>query len=263
VKFQGFVGPSYTLDSVNVDAQRCVNMYPELIESGSGKEGQQYYLKSTPGLENLLFDLSGAGDEVIRLIHFANPPFDPLAGPLHASISPPTRIFVVAGIRLYRLEYDGATWDVEHLKEDGALEVFRHGNGVSPINAVSTQNGLGETVFVDGSGFLQYLDGSGVPKGNSIYRYKRTKVTDTTYTETVKTVTYSLVDYLDWLATHVALIDGYLIFNKKNTDQFQVSDWNTFNLDPINYASSEGDPDKIMALIACRPNCIDINEKTI
>lgn len=44
----GFVGPSYTSQSLNADAQRCVNWYPEAIESGQGKSAMALY--PTPGL---------------------------------------------------------------------------------------------------------------------------------------------------------------------------------------------------------------------
>lgn len=50
MRFQGFVGPSYTLQSVNADCQRCVNLYPEMNEVGRGKEGEVAALVSTPGL---------------------------------------------------------------------------------------------------------------------------------------------------------------------------------------------------------------------
>lgn len=65
MKLEGFIGQAYTLDSPNVDAQRCVNLYPEVIESGKGKEGQVAYFRGTPGLE--LFE--EIGDGPIRCIH--------------------------------------------------------------------------------------------------------------------------------------------------------------------------------------------------
>ena len=43
-----FVGPSYQLDNRKADVQRTVNMYPQRVESGSGKA--QFILKSVPGL---------------------------------------------------------------------------------------------------------------------------------------------------------------------------------------------------------------------
>jgi len=83
MKFTGFIGPAYTLKSVSVDAQRCINLYPEKIESGNGKEGSIAYLKSTPGLELLL--TVGAGP--IRLTH----------------VDSIGRILVVSGNKLYRV----------------------------------------------------------------------------------------------------------------------------------------------------------------
>jgi hypothetical protein len=54
VRFPGFIGPSYTLQSVNVDCQRCVNLFPEINALGTGKEREVASLVSTPGLRLLL-----------------------------------------------------------------------------------------------------------------------------------------------------------------------------------------------------------------
>lgn len=43
-----FVGPSYNLANRKADVQRTVNMYPQKVESGSGKA--QFILRSVPGL---------------------------------------------------------------------------------------------------------------------------------------------------------------------------------------------------------------------
>jgi len=45
----GFVGPTYTSQSVIADSQRCMNWYPESIESGQGKSPLAFY--PTPGLK--------------------------------------------------------------------------------------------------------------------------------------------------------------------------------------------------------------------
>lgn len=50
MKFQGFIGPSYTLQSVNIDAQKTVNLIPQMNESGFGKEGAVMSFVGTPGL---------------------------------------------------------------------------------------------------------------------------------------------------------------------------------------------------------------------
>jgi hypothetical protein len=54
MRFTGFIGPSYTLQSVNVDCQRCVNLYPEVNALGTGKERETASLVPTPGLRLLL-----------------------------------------------------------------------------------------------------------------------------------------------------------------------------------------------------------------
>lgn len=53
MRFPGFIGPSYTLQSVTVDAQRCVNLYLEIDETGTGNEGEPMSLVGTPGLRLL------------------------------------------------------------------------------------------------------------------------------------------------------------------------------------------------------------------
>lgn len=50
MRFPGFIGPAYTLRSVDVDCQRCVNLYPEMDEQKTGKEGEVFSLVGTPGL---------------------------------------------------------------------------------------------------------------------------------------------------------------------------------------------------------------------
>lgn len=53
MRLQGFIGGSYTLQSVSVDSQRCINLYPELDEEGTGDEGEVASLVGTPGLRLL------------------------------------------------------------------------------------------------------------------------------------------------------------------------------------------------------------------
>lgn len=58
-RFPGFVGPSYGLQSVNADCQRCVNLFPQLSEIGLSEAGEQAALFRTPGLT--LLGTIGAG----------------------------------------------------------------------------------------------------------------------------------------------------------------------------------------------------------
>ena len=58
-RFPGFIGPSYTLRSLNMDCQRCVNYYPEMDELMTGKEKEIAALVMTPG--ERLFGNYGTG----------------------------------------------------------------------------------------------------------------------------------------------------------------------------------------------------------
>ncbi len=86
MRFRGFVGPSYTLPSVNFDCQRTINLYPEFDELGTGKEGEVAALVGTPGLQ-LLVTL-GTG---------------PVRGLYRSSNN---RLFAVSYNKLYELDSD-------------------------------------------------------------------------------------------------------------------------------------------------------------
>lgn len=68
MRIPGFAGPTYTLRSVNADAQRTINLYPERNEMGMGKEQESFYLIGTPGLNK---ELTLAADDNGRALHRA------------------------------------------------------------------------------------------------------------------------------------------------------------------------------------------------
>lgn len=49
-KLNGFIGGAYELRSKNLDAQRCINLYPVIDETGQGKDGDVGMLIGCPGL---------------------------------------------------------------------------------------------------------------------------------------------------------------------------------------------------------------------
>lgn len=53
MRIKGFIGAAYTLRSVNIECQRCVNLYPEIDESQGAADGEVGALVSTPGLRVL------------------------------------------------------------------------------------------------------------------------------------------------------------------------------------------------------------------
>lgn len=50
MRFKGFIGPSYQVASVEIDCQRSINLYPQLDEAQTGKDGEVMALIGTPGL---------------------------------------------------------------------------------------------------------------------------------------------------------------------------------------------------------------------
>lgn len=92
--YQGFIGPSYTLDSVEIDAQRCVNWYPKNNEVGKGKFGQVSSLIATPGLRLL----TTIGNGPIRGCYRATNGY----------------LYVVSGSNLY---YVDSNWDAQEIGE--------------------------------------------------------------------------------------------------------------------------------------------------
>jgi hypothetical protein len=93
----GFVGPSYTSQSVNADCQLTQNLYPEHDESGQGKS--EWQLLPTPGLT--LFCATG------------NP--NPVRGMTNAN----RRCFVVTGDTLVEVYSDGTFLPLGVVGNDG------------------------------------------------------------------------------------------------------------------------------------------------
>lgn len=103
----GFIGPSYQLRAVSVDAQRCVNLYPEMNEIGAGKNREVASLVSTPGLE--------------RIATLESP-----SRGLHTSGS--GRLFAVNGTKLYEITTSAAIeWGT---LETGSGRVGMADNGI-------------------------------------------------------------------------------------------------------------------------------------
>ena len=61
VKLKGWNKGSYALSARNIDCERCVNLFPSISEEGTGKEQEQAFLQSIPGLTTEYF-LSSYGN---------------------------------------------------------------------------------------------------------------------------------------------------------------------------------------------------------
>jgi hypothetical protein len=211
MKLNGFVGPAYQLPALKANCQRSVNWYPELDESGFPKDGQVAFLKSTPGYRKI-FEL---GTGPIRLIHFDGLQND------DGTYLQLNRLFVVSGSSVFRLEYGSGGWDISEL---GSLNTSS-----GPVSAASITQDYGVTVFVDGS--------------DENYVYHKTTSSAESF-ETFTAAGYVPVER----ATQVKWCQGFLVFIVENSNQFYVSQWNSLTVDPLDFATAEGNPDTIVGV---------------
>lgn len=115
MKFEGFVGPSYALSSLAADAQRAVNLYPEAVESGSGKA--KYIYRTTPGALN-----------------WAVLPTGPVRGLFVAGGGDFEVLYAVGGSKLYRVDSAGVATELGDVGTDAAdspAQIFPNGEGTA------------------------------------------------------------------------------------------------------------------------------------
>lgn len=120
MRYPGFIGPTYQLQSPRASADRCVNLYLEIIESNSAPNGEVGYFPKVPGLKTAL--TIGAG---------------PIRG---AYVTNTGRLAVVSGNKLYSVLYSiEAGWTA---KESGTLVT-----STGPVDMADNGNQL---MVVDG-----------------------------------------------------------------------------------------------------------------
>lgn len=225
MKLQGFIGPAYQLQSVAVDAQRCINLFPEAIESGAGKAGQVAYLKSTPGLTQLF----SVGPGPIRLVHIENFERD---NPVEKAV-----VYVVSGSEVWACSYQYGAWST---KLCGSISTAT--GAVSAHSIKKSTSPRYQTVFVDGDN--NYL--------------VRSDDYDGGYASFGNFASFAFPPVLG--ATQVTWIDGYLIMIAKDTSRFYVSDWQGLTFNALSFASAEGNPDNIVGLASLNRDLILFNK---
>src|SRR5438046_2428066 len=147
-KFPGFIGPSYTARSMNVDARRCVNLFPELDELGTGAEHEIAALVGSPGL----IKLSTAG-------------LGPCRGLYYSSVG---RSFMVSGATLYEVTAPVTPIPMGTLVT-GLGSILMTDNGVDLVLADGVKgytfrfatnmfNPIGDPDFPAGANVAQFLD---------------------------------------------------------------------------------------------------------
>lgn len=283
MRFQGFIGPSYTLQSPNVDAQRCINLYPEMDEAGTGKEREVMSLVGTPGL-NLLQTI-GSG---------------PIRGDYTSSLGV---LYVASGNTLYSVDSDwNATPLGQLLTSTGPVSFADNG-----LQVVCVDGPYGYYVTI-GEGTIIQTDTITVNTATNGHDYQgiinddpwsytagpsdttstiataiasainaisdvvvtaiatnavvaiTPQIPGTPFTDTssdalltITSVQSSFAQITDpnFLgANQVTFQDGYLIFNKPGTQQFYLSGLLALTFDPTDIGSKEGSPDSIVGLIS-------------
>lgn len=111
-----FIGPSYTSLSVNVDAQRSLNLYPEIVESQTGKN--RVVLYGTPGLTSPFCTLANA--------------------PVRGLWAGEDRLFAVGGSKLYEISSGGVATllgDVTTDATNSPAQMFPNGTQLFVVSA--------------------------------------------------------------------------------------------------------------------------------
>ncbi len=181
------IGPSYVARSVNFDASRTVNLYPEA--SGSGQSKTIAMLIGCPGLARWL---TSAGGGVRGLLRFSATVSIVVIGPNVYLVSPAAVATLIGTI-------DALTTPVS-MASNGTVAMLVTG----PNGYVVTPGSLNVAQIPD-------PDFSGADR----------------------------VDY----------IDGYFVFNKPGTQQFQITSLLGTAVEPLDFASAEGAPDLLISLI--------------
>ena len=236
MKFEGFIGPTYNLSSVNVDCQRCINLIPEVIQSGTGKEGVRYYYKSAEGLQSA----ASVGGGPIRMVHMD------LSG----------QIIVVSGTSVYRmLQTVGGVESINVVKIGdiglNQLDPAPQVDETLQVKAVSGYNPDGSywTIIVDGSWQNYYYTHDLTGSTESFFAFK-----DFTPTPFAPVEYSQFVDYLD----------GYIVHLSPAQNKFYISDLaDPLTVDPLSFATSEANPDRSISMLVVNRLLWIFNERSI
>ena len=123
--YPNFIGPAYKLPAPNSAADRALNLYPETIESGTGKNKMQ--LCSTPGITS--FAALGSGN-VCRALWAGD-----------------NRLFAVGDDNLLEISSGGVVTTVGTMTSDGQpAKIFSNGNQLMVITGDEVWIATGSSV---------------------------------------------------------------------------------------------------------------------
>jgi hypothetical protein len=268
MKIPGFIGPSYQSRSLAVDAQRTMNLYQEIVESGTGKAPKALFgrpgiqlfatLAQTPvrGVwagENRLFAVGGS--------HFyeltTGTPVD------RSALSGATTIgndgnpvqFVVNGNQV------GLASAGDFYCDSGSGPVAVGFTGSAGTSTTSLTVGSGSKTVTTQSG-LPYSAGARIRISSSATPSKYMVGTCTSYSGTTLVVNVTQFEGSGTLASwniilpvpavQCAYLDGYFIaqnaYNSKQWNLSSILDGTTWS--QLDFALKEGYPDSLSAILA-------------
>lgn len=310
MRFQGFIGPSYTLQSVDVDCQRTVNLYPEIDESGTGDEGEVMSLVGTPGLRLLCTlptgpvrgtytdstgQLWAVGGDVLYQISnlWAFTAFGTLStttGPISFSDNGLQLVLVDGPYGYYSTISSlgtSATGTVTATGNPSAADTLTLGGTVvtfvssTPtgnqvlIGATSTTTMANLIAFLQGSSDINIAECSYSLSSSELVltlTFLTAGVSGNSFTLSKSSASLSLsgatlsggglsggftqITDPNFLgANQVTFMDGYLIFNEPNSEQFYLSPLGAvIPFSGLDVASAEANPDSIVGLVAMQEN---------
>lgn len=253
-RFDGFIGGTAEAFSLNQSAQRTVNLYPEVDDSGGGKV--RVTLIGTPGLRA-----------------FATLPNAPIRGIWVNEY----RLFGVGGSRLYEVFEGGFYTYLGDVGDDGGhtpVQLFPNGNQLLIISAGKVYVHTGTEMVAPDIGKLEGVvstDGTKVTwesgdKFDTTMATQPIKIDGVTYIvasvlasaeELTLTTTAGVQSSVAYEATPQltarcgAFLDGYFVVARPDSKQINLSalyDGKTWDMG--DFAIKEGYPDNIVALLA-------------
>lgn len=273
--YPGFIGGTYTLQNISANCQRCYNLYPQQDESGHGKNSA--ILLSRPGLVRVA-DVSGTASGGVRGSYTASN--DRLFEVVGSFLFELSSTFAIIGT--YALPNETGSGQVSmtdngrdmmiamgpnaywfHFADNGAI-------GTIAIDVPGTGWAVGDTFSIAGGdgGGLGTVDAvtGGVPITISLTTAGTTYAAATGVATTAQlpsigvglTVTITTVaantltqveDEVFQGATTCGFIDGYIVFNQPNTQIFWITNLYSTVINPLGFASAEGNPDNLLSLL--------------
>lgn len=277
--YAGFIGNSYTVQSLPADAQRCVNLYLQQDETQQGKSPK--ILLSTPGLVRLADVSATVGGGVRGTYNASNDRFFAVIGNAQGSI-----LFefdsAFAVIGTYPLPNEIGTTQVSMTDNGSDMMIATGPNGywfhfadIGAIGQLSiTAAGLGwavgdsftiaggtsgtGTVTAIGSGgaataIAIATPGSGYSEAGGLATAAQLPSVGTgltVYVVDAKANTLTQIgDEVFEGATTCGFCDGYVVFNQPGTQEFWITYLYSTVINPLGFASAEGSPDNLLSLL--------------